>query len=56
MPFILTVTTGYVARKTYQTLPVKIQDLQSYCDEKREELRKIAYRQKQGGLNTLDLT
>ena len=56
IPFILTITPGYVADKTGKTLPLKIQELQNYCTDKREELRKIAFNWKQRGLNTQVLT
>jgi len=51
IPFILTVTPRYVAHQMQTTLPLKIQELQHYCKEKREELRKIALNCKQRGLN-----
>jgi hypothetical protein len=56
IPFILTITPGYVAHQMQTTLPLKIQELQDYCKEKREELRKIALNCKQRGLNAEVLT
>jgi hypothetical protein len=56
MPFILTVTPEYVARTTQKTMPLKIQELQNYCQDNREELRAIAFRSKQSGLNAETLT
>jgi hypothetical protein len=51
IPFILTVTPRYVAHQMQTTLPLKTQELQRYCKEKREDLRKIALHCKQSGLN-----
>ena len=52
IPFILTVTPTYAAQKLQKALPIAITDLQNYCDDNREELRKIAFNCKQRrGLN-----
>ena len=51
MPFVLTVTPSYVARKTQKTLPLNIIEVQNYCSDNREALRKIAFNCKQRGKN-----
>jgi hypothetical protein len=56
MPFILTVTPEYVIHKLQKTPPLSIQDFQNYCNDRREELRKIALSCKQRGFNTETLT
>jgi len=56
-PFILIVTQSYVADKIKKTPGLlKIQELQNYCTDKREELRSIAFNCKQRGLTTKTLT
>ena len=52
MPFILTVTPSYVAHKAQKTLPLNITEVQNYCENNREALRKIAFNCKQRGKNT----
>jgi hypothetical protein len=51
MPFILTVMPSYVAHKKQKTLPLNITEVQNYCDDNREALRKIAFNCKQRGRN-----
>ena len=51
MPFVLTVTPSYVAHKTQKTLPLNIIELQKYCNDNREALRKVAFNCKQRGKN-----
>ena len=51
MPFVLTVTPSYVARKTQKTLPLNIIEVQNYCSDNRDALRKVAFNCKQRGKN-----
>ena len=51
IPFILTVTPSYIAHKTQRTLPLSITEVQDYCNNNREELRKTAFNCKQRGKN-----
>jgi hypothetical protein len=51
MPFVLTVTPSYVAHKTQKTLPLNFIEVQNYCNDNREELRKVAFNCKQRGKN-----
>jgi hypothetical protein len=52
MPFVLTVMPSYVAHKMQKTLPLNIIEVQNYCNDNREALRKVAFNCKQRGKNT----
>ena len=50
-PVPFTVAPSYVAHKTQRTLPLNIIEVQNYCNDNREALRKVAFNCKQRGRN-----
>jgi hypothetical protein len=53
-PFVLTLTTQYVARASGKTPPVSFHEIERYVDENASDLREMALREK--GTGRLNLT